>query len=292
MIEAYKKFWANYTNFSGVTSRRDYWLFVLAQFLIVMAWVLIMASTAAISGDETAIYPIFFIIGIYWLACFIPSVAIQIRRLRDAGFHWGMIFLGFIPYVGGIIVTILYCMPTAYQPQNYQTGGQYGGSGQPYPPQNGYGYAQPSQPVQPQARGQFGYAQPSQPAQPQSPGQSGYAQPSQPVQSQSPGQSGYVQPSQPVQPQASGQSGYAQSSQPVQPQSPGQSGYAQPSQPAQPQATTQAGQAQPSQPAQPQATTQAGQAQPQAAAKPEQEPVKPADSAADSAESNEDSVFL
>ena len=34
MVEAYKKMWKNYANFNGCTSRRDFWLAVLANFIV------------------------------------------------------------------------------------------------------------------------------------------------------------------------------------------------------------------------------------------------------------------
>ena len=41
-----------------------------------------------------------------------PTIALTIRRLRDAGFHWAFIFLRFAPMVGGIALLILLAMPT------------------------------------------------------------------------------------------------------------------------------------------------------------------------------------
>lgn len=48
----------------------------------------------------------------YSLAILIPSIALNVRRLRDAGFHWAMIFIAFIPWIGSIAVFVLLQMPS------------------------------------------------------------------------------------------------------------------------------------------------------------------------------------
>ena len=40
-----------------------------------------------------------------------PTLALSVRRLRDAGFHWAFIFLRFVP-MGGIALLVLFAMPT------------------------------------------------------------------------------------------------------------------------------------------------------------------------------------
>ena len=52
---------------------------------------------------------IYMIIG---LALFLPGLALTVRRLRDAGFHWALIFVGFVPFVGSIALLVLLAMPT------------------------------------------------------------------------------------------------------------------------------------------------------------------------------------
>ena len=49
---------------------------------------------------------------IFGLALFLPWLALTVRRLRDAGFHWALIFVGFIPMVGGIALLVLLAMPS------------------------------------------------------------------------------------------------------------------------------------------------------------------------------------
>ena len=55
------------------------------------------------------------IISIYMILAivlFIPSLAVKVRRLRDAGLHWAFIFLHFVPMVGRLALLVLLAMPT------------------------------------------------------------------------------------------------------------------------------------------------------------------------------------
>ena len=45
-------------------------------------------------------------------ALLLPGLALTVRRLRDAGFHWALIFVAFSPMVGGIALMVLLAMPT------------------------------------------------------------------------------------------------------------------------------------------------------------------------------------
>ena len=51
------------------------------------------------------------IYAIFYLAILVPTLALSVRRLRDAGFHWAFIFLRFVP-MGGIALLILFAMST------------------------------------------------------------------------------------------------------------------------------------------------------------------------------------
>ena len=48
---------------------------------------------------------------ILFMVLFTPSLAVKVRRLRDAGFHWAFIFLHFVP-MGGLALLVLLAMPS------------------------------------------------------------------------------------------------------------------------------------------------------------------------------------
>jgi uncharacterized membrane protein YhaH (DUF805 family) len=50
---------------------------------------------------------------LWLLGTFLPTLAVQVRRLRDAGYHWAVIFLSLVPF-GGIAVLVMCAMPSRY----------------------------------------------------------------------------------------------------------------------------------------------------------------------------------
>lgn len=118
MIEAYKKFWKGYVDFTGCSTPSDYWFAYSAHVLILFAWYLLLAvfeRMAAETGSSDlftigVILPLIFFA--YGVATVLPGIAITVSRLRDAGYHWAFIFLRFALGIGGIILLVLYCQPT------------------------------------------------------------------------------------------------------------------------------------------------------------------------------------
>ena len=118
MIEAYKKFWKGYVDFTGRSTRSDYWFAYLAHVLIFFAYYLLDAVfermvSATGSMDVFTISVILLLIFFaYGIATVLPGLAIAVRRLRDAGYHWAYIFIPLIPFVGIFILIFLLCQPT------------------------------------------------------------------------------------------------------------------------------------------------------------------------------------
>ena len=118
MIEAYKKFWKGYVDFEGRSTRSDYWFVYLVNVLITFAYFLLQAVFGGLVAvtDSSFLAVISLILLLiffaYSIAAFLPSIALTVRRLRDAGYNWPYIFVAFIPFVGWIILLVLLCKPT------------------------------------------------------------------------------------------------------------------------------------------------------------------------------------
>lgn len=117
MIEAYKKFWKGYDDFTGRSTPSDLWSAYLAHVLIVFAgnWLeaVFESMVDEISSDLFTISVILFlIIFVFCIAAVLPCIAVAVRRLRDAGYHWAYIFIPLIPFVGIFILIFLLCQPT------------------------------------------------------------------------------------------------------------------------------------------------------------------------------------
>lgn len=117
MIEAYKKFWKGYVDFTGRSTPSDLWSAYLAHLLIVFAgnWLeaVFESMVDEISSDLFTIGVILLLIFFaYGVAAVLPGIAVTVRRLRDAGYHWAYIFIPLIPFVGIFILIFLLCQPT------------------------------------------------------------------------------------------------------------------------------------------------------------------------------------
>ena len=124
MINAYKNFFKGYAEFTGRSTRPDYWWVWLGNFILsIPFWVIyiytVFLSAVMDSVSDSASEAAFMIFGlvaiiyvVFYLAILVPTIALTVRRLRDAGFHWAFIFLRFAPMVGGIALLILLAMPT------------------------------------------------------------------------------------------------------------------------------------------------------------------------------------
>lgn len=116
MFKAYKKYWMGYFDFTGRSSRSDYWLAVLANTIVTIILFSIVIVVTVFDSPDSPYHVIltllYLLVMTYFPASFIPSIALQVRRLRDAGYHWALIFLRFAFVIGGIVLLILFCQPT------------------------------------------------------------------------------------------------------------------------------------------------------------------------------------
>ncbi len=100
MVNLIKTFFSKYFDFSGRTSRKDFWL----------TWLLLFLLTIVI-GVITAVVPVIgFVTWIWSLIILIPSLAMGARRLRDAGFSPWLLLLLLIG-IGALILIILWLFP-------------------------------------------------------------------------------------------------------------------------------------------------------------------------------------
>ena len=114
MINPYKNFFKNYAAFTGRSTRSDYWWVWLGNIILYIPFFLTYGNALANSRKEGALITLGFIAIIYFifgLALLLPSLALMVRRLRDAGFHWALIFILFVP-LGSIVLLVLFAMPT------------------------------------------------------------------------------------------------------------------------------------------------------------------------------------
>ncbi|MEH6537641.1 MAG: DUF805 domain-containing protein [Psychroserpens sp.] len=105
----------NYANFSGRARRKEYWMFVLVQ-LVILGLVL---SYASLVDDVFGSPVVGSILGIYCLGTLIPWLALNVRRLHDTGKSGGYIFINMIPLIGRIWYIILVATEGEYGQNQY-----------------------------------------------------------------------------------------------------------------------------------------------------------------------------
>ena len=99
----------NYANFSGRARRREYWMYVLVQ-TIIMIGLMILDSILGLDFELQGIslgYGYLYLIGV--IVHFIPSLAVLVRRLHDVGKSGWFYFIFLIPIIGIIWLLVLYC---------------------------------------------------------------------------------------------------------------------------------------------------------------------------------------
>ena len=109
MLIAYKKFWSNYVNFSGRSTRSDYWYVVLMNIIITGVIDILVEIAPELSILNT----------IYLVVTLIPGIALITRRFHDinkSGFNYFWIF---VPIVGLIIFLVYLCTASVEENNKY-----------------------------------------------------------------------------------------------------------------------------------------------------------------------------
>jgi uncharacterized membrane protein YhaH (DUF805 family) len=105
-LEVLKK----YAVFSGRARRKEYWMFILFNFIAyaILGFIEVLLGIPAILSS------------IYGLAVLIPSLAVCVRRLHDSGRSGWWILIGLLPLVGFIVLLIFMVLDS--QPGDNQYG--------------------------------------------------------------------------------------------------------------------------------------------------------------------------
>lgn len=97
-----------YAEFTGRATRPEFWWFVLFTTLVSAALGSLNFATpeGVVSiGSSFA--------GLWSIAVLLPTLAVSVRRLRDAGRSWAELFWLLLPLIGLIILIVRFCEPTA-----------------------------------------------------------------------------------------------------------------------------------------------------------------------------------
>ena len=104
-VDAFKKAF----DFQGRANRTQYWMFFLVYFIITF-----ILEAVMMRGGQNLGPIVGFILAIWFLVLFIPSLSIAVRRLRDAGKSPWWVLIVFLPVIGWIWLIILLCLPSKH----------------------------------------------------------------------------------------------------------------------------------------------------------------------------------
>ena len=93
-----------YVGFSGRASRSEYWFFNLTFFIAAMG-LLILTLVSLFVANALAGFMSFLSFVLY-LGCFLPLLAVSVRRLHDLGKSGWLFLIGLVPIVGGILLFV------------------------------------------------------------------------------------------------------------------------------------------------------------------------------------------
>ncbi|WP_220034033.1 DUF805 domain-containing protein [Curtobacterium sp. MCPF17_052] len=132
---AVKRFFKKYVRFDGRASRSEFWWWYLASFIVfAVLWTLVGVGFAmserqtvstgySVTSVMTSPSPLYLIaysiVGLFSLAILLPTLALAWRRLHDGNFAGPLYLLVLIPFVGPIIVLVLFLMPSKPEGQRF-----------------------------------------------------------------------------------------------------------------------------------------------------------------------------
>ena len=116
-----EEFWKHSFDFNGKINRRDFWvtqgqlflLYVLSISISICIFLDINNAWNNYSFNWNGVEK-YILTSIYGLSIIslIPSISIQVRRLRDAAKNPWWILINFVPFIGGIVLLIFYLIPS------------------------------------------------------------------------------------------------------------------------------------------------------------------------------------
>jgi uncharacterized membrane protein YhaH (DUF805 family) len=101
-----------YAEFRGLASRSEYWWWILFTLLISAGFGALPVPMLAVTPGGDLMWTPSTLAGLWGLAVLLPTLAVTVRRLRDAGYEWGNLFWLLLPVAGMIVLIVLCAQPS------------------------------------------------------------------------------------------------------------------------------------------------------------------------------------
>lgn len=116
-FESIKTVFSKYAEFTGRATRPEFWWFALFSFLVSAALSSLNVYTtsfnllSATSSSNTLTFGSS-LASLWSIAVLLPSLAVTVRRLRDAGYRWTQLFWILLPIAGAIVLIVRLTEPS------------------------------------------------------------------------------------------------------------------------------------------------------------------------------------
>ena len=153
-FDALKNCFRNYASFKGRIRRSEYWWFMLVINVISVLLITLMflyltgvigvripyynpssydpynrdyyPSYYHVSHDSKATLALIIITCLYISGIMLPVLSATVRRLHDVGKRGEYIFIGFVPFFGGLALLVLLCLDSHQKPNIFGPSPKYG----------------------------------------------------------------------------------------------------------------------------------------------------------------------
>ena len=116
MDKALKDMFSKYAVFKGRTSRADFWWAILGYLILSFIFGFVVGLMSGLLGEDASFVSM--ILPIWYIATFLPLLAIEVRRLHDINKSGWFMLLSIVPF-GCIILIVFFCMPSVHAGNKY-----------------------------------------------------------------------------------------------------------------------------------------------------------------------------
>ena len=102
-----------YAEFAGRATRPEFWWWILFTTLVSMLLASVPVPVwTATDQVQLGLAMTTTLAGMWSIAVLLPTLAVAVRRLRDAGCGWGNLFWIMLPVAGAIVLIVLFAQAT------------------------------------------------------------------------------------------------------------------------------------------------------------------------------------
>ncbi len=114
--QSVKTCFSKYCSFKGRASRSEYWWWIVFTFVVAIIFGIPSGIQSLHESSASELPVISYVVGALLL---LPNLGVLIRRLHDTGRSGWWWLIGFIPFLGSIILIVFCCQASQPFPNQY-----------------------------------------------------------------------------------------------------------------------------------------------------------------------------